>query len=247
MAFAEDLTARQIMERQKKLHEASSEKASLVMILVDRSGAKKKRVMRSFKKTMPDGLSRSLLLFTEPTDLDGTSILSVETEPSQVSQWIYLPATKAMQRVTSNAKTDYFMGTDFTYEDMQADNLDNFTLNLAGSETLDDQDCWVIEVIPTEEKRKSSGYSKRIFHIRKDIIFTVKVDFFDRRGREIKTQTNHDLENIRGEMWAAKKTLVDNKHAQHKTLVGLAGLEVDVDLDDEIFSEGFVSSGRRPQ
>ncbi|BBD07289.1 outer membrane lipoprotein-sorting protein [Desulfovibrio ferrophilus] len=247
-AFAEDLTARQIMERQKELHEAPSEKASLIMILVDRKGTKKKRTVRSFKKTLDNGLSRSLMIFTEPADLEGTSILSVETEPGKGSQWLFLPATKSMQRISSSSKTDYFMGTDLTYEDMESDDLDNFEMALTGSETLDNQDCWVIEVTPaSDEKRKASGYSKRVFYIRKDIVFTVKTEFFDRRGRELKIQTNHDLENIRGDMWMAKKTLIDNKRARHKTLVGLAALDVDAKLDDDIFTERFVSSGRRPQ
>lgn len=246
-AFAADLTARQILERQKQRHEFKGEKAAMVMLLVNRKGEKKKRALRSYKKTMADGLSRSLLIFTEPADLDGTSILAVETEPGEVAQWIYLPAGKSLQRVTSRAKTDYFMGTDFTYEDMESDNLDNYTLSITGSETVDDADCWIIEAVPVPAKRKESGYSKRVFAVQKDIFFTVRIEFFDRRGRLIKTQTNHDLDNVEGEKWVARKTLVDNRRNKHKTLVGLAGLEVDPELDDEIFTEGFVSSGRRPQ
>lgn len=247
-AWAAEPTAREIMEKQQKLHEAASERSSLVMILVDRKGGKKKRVVRSFKKNTADGLGRSLLLFTEPADLDGTAILSVETEPGKGSQWIYLPATKKMQRVASRVKTDYFMGTDLTYEDMETDDLENYDLTLTGTSQVDGQDCWVIEAQPaTDAQRKESGYSKRIFHVRKDITFTVKVEFFDRRGRAVKTQTNHDLENVQGDMWVARKSLIDNKRARHKTLVGLAAFEVDVDLPDEIFTERFVADGRRPQ
>lgn len=248
VANAQDPSARQIMERQKDLHEAKQKKASMVMVLVDRRGAKKKRIVRSFKKTTAQGLAKSLMIFTEPADLAGTSILSVETEKGQTSQWIYLSATKKMQRIGSRTKTDYFMGTDLTYEDMEADDLDNFTMTLAGSETVDEQDCWVIEVVPANDTiRKESGYSKRVFYVRKDIYFTVKTVFFGRRGREVKTQTNHELYNVQGEMWAAKKSLIDNKRARHKTLLGLAKLEVDVELDESIFTERFVSSGRIPQ
>jgi len=246
-AHAEELTARQIMERQKELHEFASQKSTMVMILVDSKGEKKKRILRSYKKTPHGGLARSLLIFTEPADLEGTSTLAVETEPGQVSQWLYLPASKSMQRVTSSAKSDYFMGTDFTYEDMESDNLDNYDFTQAGDQTVDGQDCWTIEALPRPAKAKESGYSKRIFTVRKDIFFTVRIEFFDRRGRSIKTQTNHDLKNVSGQSWVANKTLVDNTRAKHKTLVGLAALETDIPLDDEIFTESFVSSGRRPQ
>ena len=247
-AWAAESTGRQIMERQKELHEAASERSSLVMVLVDRKGGKKTRVVRSFKKTLGSGLARSLMVFTEPADLDGTSILSVETEPGKGSQWIYLPASKKLHRLASRAKTDYFMGTDLTYEDMETDDLESFELKLTGSSQVDGQDCWVVEAVPaTDAKRKKSGYSKRIFHVRKDITFTLKVEFFDRRGRPVKTQTSHALEKVRGNMWVARKVLVDNSRSKHKTLLGLATFEVDVDLPDEIFTERFVAAGRRPQ
>lgn len=246
--WAAEPTGREIMEKQKRLHEAASERSSLVMILVDRKGEKKQRVVRSFKKTGADGLARSLLLFTEPADLDGTSILSLETAPGKVAQWLYLPAAGKLQRIAARAKTDYFMGTDLTYEDMEADDLENFALQLAGSAEVDGQDCWVVEAAPASDAvRRKSGYSKRVFYVRKDITFTVKVEFFDRRGRAVKTQTNHDLQQVRGDMWVAKKSLIDNARARHKTLVGLAAFEVDVELPDEIFTERFVADGRRPR
>ncbi len=247
-AWATDPGAREIMNKQRALHDAPFESSSLVIILIDRKGKSKKRVIRSFKKTMADNLSRSLTVFTQPADLKGTSILSVETAPSQVSQWIYFPATKSMQRVAASTRTDYFMGTDLTYEDLDADNFDDYKMLITGSEVLDNQDCWIVEVVPAnEEVRKTSGYSKRIMYVRKDINFTVKVVFFDRRGRQSKTQTNLDLKNVKGNMWVAQKSIIDNPRKHHKTMLGLASLDLDTEQDDEIFTERFVSSGRIPK
>ena len=33
-------------------------------------------------------------------------------------QWIFLPALKKVKRISSDGKTDYFMGSDFTYDDL---------------------------------------------------------------------------------------------------------------------------------
>ncbi len=246
LAVAQDQpTAREIMERQQKLHEAASEKATVVMLLVDRSGSKKKREIRTWKKTMDDGLRRSLMVFAAPEDLAGTALLSWELEGEQAKQWLYMPATGKMQRVASSSKADYFMGTDFTYEDMEPDDLDKFEVSLTGSAQLDGQDCWVIEVVPaTDAARKESGYGKRVFTVRKDINFTVKVEYFDPRGRPLKVQTAHDLENVEGAMWIARKTLMDNTRAKHQTLMGIVSREAGAAIPDEVFTERYVTEGR---
>jgi len=244
-ARADDPAAREIMERQKKLHETSSETSTVVMLLVDKGGHKKQREIKSWNKTMADGLSRSLMVFSAPQDLAGTALLSWELENQQAKQWLFMPATGKLQRVAASSKADYFMGTDFTYEDMEPDDLNQFDMALTGSVELDGQDCHVIEVTPaTEAKRKESGYGKRVFTVRKDITFTVKIEYFDPRGRLLKVQTARDLENVRADMWMARKTLMDNLREKHKTLMGLVSRDVDAAIDDEVFNEHFVTEGR---
>ncbi len=247
-AWAEAPTARQIMEDQQRLHTTASETSTIVMLMVDNAGDKKKREMRNWKKTMDDGLSRSLIAFIQPADIAGTALLSWEDKDGQSKQWLYLPASGKMQRVANNSKTDSFMGTDFAYEDMEIDDLDQYDMVLAGEAELDGQACRVIEVTPaTEAKRRESGYGKRVFFVRKDITFVVKIEYYDPRGRLTKVQTAHDLENVRGDMWMARKSLMDNTCARHKTLMGIVSRQVDAQIDDEVFSQRFILEGRHTQ
>lgn len=236
--------ARDILENQRNLHSTKSETATVVMLLVDKDGSKKKREMRTWSKTMPDGLVRSLMVFSAPEDLAGTALLNWELQDEQAKQWLYMPAVGKMQRVASSSKADAFMGTDFTYEDMEPDDLDQFEMTLAGSVELDGQDCHVIEVTPaTEAKRQESGYSKRVLTVRKDINFTVKTEYYDPRGRLLKVQTAHDLENVQGDMWIARKTLMNNLRAKHQTLMGIVSRNVNIDIPDDTFTERFVTEG----
>jgi outer membrane lipoprotein-sorting protein len=239
---------RAILERQRDLHETSSATSTVVMILADNTGNKKQREFKTWKKTMTDGLARTLMVFSAPADLAGTALLSWETEDALASQWLYMPSTGKMQRVASSSKADFFMGTDFTYEDMEPDDLEQYTMTLTGSADVDGQDCHVIEVVPANEtKARESGYGKRVFYVRKDITFTVKIEYHDPRGRLVKVQTAHDLENVRGDMWIARKTLMNNLRAKHQTLMGLAAFAVDASIDDEVFTELYVTQGRALQ
>lgn len=244
VAWAQGPDARTIMTEQQRLHQAPVETATVVMILVDKGGAKKQRVMRTWKKKMDDGLTRSLTVFTEPADIEGTALLNWELPDGGAKQWLFLPAMGKMQRVSSSSRTDYFMGTDFTYEDLEADDLDQFDMVLAGEAEVDGQSCHVIEVTPaTEAKRRESGYGKRVFTVRKDILFTVKIEFFDPRGRLLKVQTAHELENVSGQMWMARKSLMDNQRTRHKTLMGVVARQTDAVVDDEVFTERSVLEG----
>ena len=242
---AGELTGRQIMELQKERHTVKSDTADIVMLLVDRKGNKKKRLIRRYGKEFENGLKRGLIVFTEPRDISGTALLTWELGGGENKQWLYLPAQKKMQRIAGRNKKGVFMGTDFTYEDLEPDTIENYKYNLLRSEKVDEADCYVIEVTPaTKEKQKESAYSRRVIWVRKDIVFTVKIEFYDRRGRLFKTQTSHDLTNLRETVWMAKKSIMSNHKKRHKTLMGVKDRKINIFIDDTVFSERFILSGK---
>ena len=242
---AGELTGRQIIELQRERHAVKSDTADIVMLLVDRRGNKKQRLIQRYDKEVENGLKRALIVFKEPKDIAGTSLLTWELEGGKDKQWLYLPAQKKMQRIAGHSKKGSFMGTDFTYEDLQPDTIKNYNYNLLDSEKVDKADCYVIEITPaTKEKQKESSYSRRVVWIRKDIVFTVKIEFYDRRDRLLKTQTNHDLINIEGTIWMAKKSLMSNHKKRHKTLMGVKDRKINIFIDDTVFTERFILSGK---
>lgn len=242
---ADELTARQIIELQKERHAVKSYTAEIVMLLVDRRGNKKQRLIRRYGKKFENGLNRAIIVFKEPKDIAGTALLTWELEGGKEKQWLYLPTQKKMQRIAGQSKKGVFMGTDFTYEDLQPDTIENYSYNLLDSEKVDKADCYVIELTPaTKEKQKESAYSKRVVWVRKDIFLTVKIEFYDRRGRLFKTQTNHDLINLEGTIWMAKKSLMSNHKKRHKTLMGVKDRKINIFIDDTVFTERFILSGK---
>lgn len=240
-----DLTAREIVERQKERHALESEASTIVMVLVDRKGNQKTRVLKRWSKRFPDGLYRTLVAFQEPKDIAGTALLTWELEGGEHKQWLYLPGRKTLQRIASQGRKSYFMGTDFTYEDLQPDTLEDYRFELKGTEDVDGHPCYRIEVVPaSREKERESAYSKRLTWIRKDLLYPVKVEFYDRRGHCTKTQTNHELTRLKGEAWTAKKVLMINHRTEHKTIMGLKGCEPDIEIDESLFTERYLLSGK---
>jgi hypothetical protein len=247
-----EMTGRDIIKKQKELHNVQSEVGKEIMLLVDKSGGKEKRTLiRQGKELEPDE-NRFLLVFTSPADIRGTSVLTWEHKDRDNDQWLYMPATRKLQRIASGSKKNYFMGTDFTYEDMKPEHLDNFKYTIIKNETLNhdkkDQECWVIESVPAnEEKAKDSGYSKRIMWIEKAHYTTLKVEFYDKRDQLLKTQTNHEMQNVEGTIWRPQKTLMRHHQKNHKTLTMVTDRAINTQIDENVFTERYILTGKHVQ
>jgi hypothetical protein len=246
---AQDLTGRQIMDKQKERHKAKTEVGSETMILADKDGGKERRQVKRYSKEVEKDLHRYLIVFLAPADIKGTALLTWEQKGRENDQWLYLPAQKKMQRIAKGSKKNYFMGTDFTYEDLEAEDLDQFEYKVLRSEPLAQDgknfDCTVIQAVPSnEEKKRESGYSKKISWVDKKEFMTLKIEFYDRRDKLQKVQTNHEMENVGGTSWRPKKTLMDHQEKGHQTLTGTVSRELNKPMDDSTFTERFILSGQ---
>ncbi len=241
LSLAQDPTGRQIFEEHRDRHSISNVLDHVVMLLIDKNGNRKIRSLKRYNKKFEDGLKRSMIVFLEPGDLKGTTLLTRQLAENEYKQWIYLPGRNAMQRIASRSQRSAFMGSDFTYEDLQPDLLDNYNFSTPESETIEGKDCFVIVMTP--KNKKNTSYGKRIFWIRKDIYFTMKIEFFDHHKRLIKTQTNHELTTEGNGVWYAKKVLMDNHKKKHKTLMGLKERHENKEIDNTFFTQKNILKG----
>jgi len=251
-SVAQEMTGKQIIEKQEKLQKVDSEYGEELMLIKDvKAKSQEKRQARRYGKETPEGMARSLFAFLSPADIGGTAVLTWEQEAKD-DQWLYMPATKKMQRIASGSKKNYFMGTDFTYEDMEGEDIENFNYNIIKTETLSVDKkkwlCWVIEAIPANsQKKRESSYSKRIMWIDQKNFVTLKIEFYDRRRRLMKTQTVYELENVTGTVWRAKKTMMNNTSKKSQTLSMVTKRTVNEPMADDVFTERFILSGKHTQ
>jgi hypothetical protein len=163
-----------------------------------------------------------------------------------------MPATKKMQRIAQGSKKSYFMGTDFTYEDMTPEDIENFKYKVLRMEEVDHvkppKKCYVIESIPANKKQKrSSGYTKRLLWIDSENFLTLKVEFYGRRDKLIKTQKSYEVQHIEGTIFRPKKTIMDNHKKKHKTLTMVKKRITNKDIKNSVFTERFILSGKHTQ
>jgi hypothetical protein len=158
----EALTAKEIMQKVDTKKEPRDIKSDMTMRLINKKGKERKRKIRVIRK----GEERQIMWFLEPADVKGTSFLKIEKEGSFDDMRLYLPAFKKVRRITSSAKSDKFMGSDFTYEDMTTREIEDYTYKLFGDSTIDNMDCYSIESSPKE--KTDTDYGRVISWVWKD-------------------------------------------------------------------------------
>ncbi|RLD80030.1 MAG: hypothetical protein DRJ15_08025 [Bacteroidetes bacterium] len=162
-----------------------------------------------------------------------------DDESKSDDQWIYLPALKKVKRISSDSKSDYFMGSDFTYDDLGDRKLDDDAHQLIGEETIDGVDYYVVESTPKEE---DYIYSKTKTWIRKDNFIGLKKKFYDEDEDLLKILKIKKVEEISGFLVITRSEM-ENVQNDHKTTMVLSDIEINTGISDSKFSERMMMRG----
>ena len=237
-------TGTEIMEKNRQLHRLRDEQERQVVKIVSKTGAVKERIVMRYTLTGPDDLNKSLVRFLLPRDVENTALLTWEARDGNADQWLYLPATKKPKRIAASGKKNRFMGTDFSYEDLVQENLAVHRYRLVGRESVDGQECYVVEAVPaTERQAADTGYSKRRIWVRTDNHLVIKRELYDRAGRLEKVETRRKLVNVRGTAWRADEAEMQDVQQGTKTVVVIESRSVERGLTGDFFTEAELTRG----
>jgi hypothetical protein len=174
VAAAADMSALQVMQRVADRYDGDSSIAEYSMVLLDRRNRQRVRELRIISKDFGRD-TKALSLFESPADIRGTAYLNFDWDDTDRDDdsWLYLPALQRVKRLATGDKSDSFLGSDFTYADINGFEIDWYDYRFINeSELVDGQDCWVIEMTPKprfkQRAEAQTGYSKIQSWIRKD-------------------------------------------------------------------------------
>ena len=201
-----------------------------VMILTNSKGKTRTHKMISKSK---NGSEKQIIWFMEPKDDRGIAFLKIEHENRDDEMRMWLPAFKKVRRISSKKKSDSFMGSDLSFED-----LSNRLLNSNEYKRLEDakwlgRECYVLETIPKKESK--SNYVRHVSWIDKNHMNVLKEQSFNKKNKLEKEK--HFSYETRGKYQLIKKVSVENLLKNHATEITFSDMVINSGISDKLFND----------
>jgi hypothetical protein len=224
-------SARQIVEEAQRRTNAKSQRYEGLLQVFDAKG-KVTDKRWTFERLGAHGNSKAVLRFTAPPEVKGVALLVVNHPDRASDQWMWTPAIERDRRIALQDRSTRFFGTDFSFEDLEERDVDQYEYSLVGDDAVDGAACWKIESRPKEAK--SSQYTRSIVWIRRDNYAFARIENFLKN--DIVRRLNYsDIQNIQG-IWTAKTMEMADLRRGSRTRLSLEKLQYNVPLDEENFT-----------
>ena len=220
---------------------------TIVMELTEKSGKSRVRTTRSFRKDFGEE-RRIVIFYDEPRNLEGTAFLTYDYPQVELDddQWLYLPALRKSRRVSGSERGDYFMGTDFSYDDMKQEtrvSLDEYNRSTLGVEEIDGRRLYKVEAVPVSEQvAEELGYSRVVSWVDPEIWMARRSEFWDTRGKRLKTLEFRDISQVEG-IWTPHVLAVENHQSGHRTLFTVSDVDYTSAVSDRLFRREALGRG----
>jgi outer membrane lipoprotein-sorting protein len=232
-AFAQERTineseARAIFEEvDDRRNSVETETATLQMIITDPRGRTRSRTLQSWTENSGND-TKNLIVFSEPGNVRGTAFLSVNEGGSQ-NQRLYLPSVGRIQTISSAERSDRFMGSDFTYEDLGDQNPDDYEFKWFETGST----YYTIRA----SKPDSDQYAALEFEIEKETYALKTIHYFDESDSLIKRLEAEDFEQITDRLWSPRKMTMYDLREDRKTEITWSEREINSSVEEWRFTE----------
>lgn len=226
--------AREIFEELDERRQAVTYETSIMnMTLHDSRGRTRSREVRSWNYN-DEGVTKTLIVFENPADVRGTGLLTINEEGNERQQ-IYLPSVGRVQTISSSQRGDRFMGSDFTYEDLGAQNPDDFSFE--EMEHTDEQ--YKIKATPESE----SEYAWIIFFIDRDRYVLDKAEYYNKDGKQYKELVAENYRELDTDIWRADTMTMYDLKNETKTELRWSDRTINEPIPDRYFTERQLQRG----
>ena len=202
----------------------------------DRIGGSREFRGKILARTMDDGTRRGKLCISQPPEMRGSEVLSMEVKGSAPENFLYTEELKKTKRVTGDGAGGSLFGTDFTYEDMQRFmqlNRPEATTRLPDGD-LDGHAVFVVQAVPTDQAK--SAYTKVLSYVDKTTCVVLKSESYEpgERVRKVLTAKTDQMYTEKGVNAPSEVTMNDLRDNTH-TVVVIEDLDVDGEVDTRSF------------
>ncbi len=223
--------ARQIVQESQKRTDASSQRYEGLLQVFDEKG-KVSDKRWTLERLGSHGTSRMVLRFTQPAEVKGVALLVVNHPDRASDQWMWTPAIERDRRIALQDRSTRFFGTDFSFEDLEERDVNQYDYSLLGDDAVDGAAAWKIESIP--KQAKSSQYTRSIVWIRKDNYAFARIENYI-KDQVVRRLAYTDIQNVQG-IWTARQMEMTDLRRKSRTRLTLDKLQYNVSMKDDDFT-----------
>ena len=178
------------------------------------------------------GTSKILVRFDTPPEVRGVGLLTLNHVGRSAEQWLYTPAIQRDRRIAPQEKSQRFMGTDFSNEDMEERAIEDYEYSLIGEESFAGQAAYKIKAVC--KNRDNTQYSYLYFWIRKDLVAAAYIEFYigDKLSKTLRWDDWKQIQNI----WTPHFVEMKDLSRRSTTRIRSLNVKYNVKFEPEWFS-----------
>ena len=217
-----------VVEAQRRTDVRSEHYEGLLQVVDAKGKISDKRW--TFDRLGSHGNSKSVLRFTAPAEVKGVALLVLNHPDRASDQWMWTPALERDRRIALQDRSTRFFGTDFSFEDLEERDVNQYDYRLLSDEPVEGAFCWKIESTP----KKTSQYTRSYVWIRKDNYAFARVENFV-KDQVVRRLNYLDIQNVQG-IWTARLLEMADLRRGSRTRLTLEKLQYNVPMKEEDFT-----------
>ena len=221
----------QIVRESQRRTEATSQRYEGLLQVFDSKGKVSDKSW-TLERLGSHGASKMVLRFTSPAEVKGVALLVVNHPDRASDQWMWTPAIERDRRIALQDRSTRFFGTDFSFEDLEERDVDQYDYALLGDDTLDGAAAWKIQSTP--KQAKSSQYTKSVVWIRKDNYACARIENYA-KDTLVRRLNYGDIQNVQG-IWTAKRLEMADLRRNSRTVLTMDKLQYNVPMREDDFT-----------
>lgn len=234
-AFAQDSpeTAEEIIERSAERNALGFEtgRAQIRLTVFDREGEQRERLL-DVRSRREDDRTQTVMTLTDPPEVRDQAFLFHENPDGADDMWMHVPAFEVTRRVEGSQRRSAFLGTHFTFADLESRDLREASYDRQSDQQIGDYDVHVIEARP--DNPEQSDYERVVAFVRTSDYIPIRIRFYDRDGELDKTLFTERLGTTDDDTTYIEKMTLRSESGGYTT-IEIEDLDSDVELPASMF------------
>ena len=177
------------------------------------------------------GTEYSMIIIDEPKKDMGTVFLKRKKEI-----WNWIPSIDKSIKLPPSMMMQNWMGTDFTNDDLvkQSSIVVDYSHSLIGDSTIQNLDCYKIELIPNDNAPVVWG--RIVIFIDKNEYMQMRTEFYDEDGFMINLMNFYDVKEMGERIIPTTMEMIPVDSPDKKTIMIYESIEFDIDISEDYFT-----------